>query len=403
MQKHGATHSKRTPVQMAVMVVAALILLAGHFRGKTTAVSYSCDQVAPWEGDGNSTLDDRYRSHLASHEYIEALIGRFSGAIQVPTVSFDGMRGGPKGSEDQDPALHQPFLDFHSYLKRTYPLVHKHLTRHVVNQYSLLFVWQGTDAALKPGMLMAHQDVVPVDPNTAGQWKFPPFSGARDEDKIYGRGTVDTKMTLVSILEAAEALLETGYVPTRTFFFSFGHDEEISGFNGIRKIVSFIQSKYKIATNGIEFILDEGMSLVDIPAQKMALQEPRPTGLALVGVSEKGYMDLNITITMKRGGHASLPPSHTAIGILSQMIKRLEDDPFPMLLKEDNPILGQMQCLAQHSDSLTRWQKFALDHFPVSAELIYRWFGTVPMLRAAISTTQAADVISGGVKVGFFV
>ena len=36
---------------------------------------------------------------------------------------------------------------------------------------------------------MAHQDVVPVPRITVGDWKYPPWSGHYDGERIWGRGT----------------------------------------------------------------------------------------------------------------------------------------------------------------------------------------------------------------------
>ena len=385
------------------LVITLFVFLNINNHLNSSRVSLDCAQVAPISLS-NDTLNLRYFQHLKSNEFQSKLISRFVGAIQIQTVSYDEMRGGPKGSKDQDPILHKGFLEFHEFLAKTYPLVHRHLKRHVINKFSLLFHWEGRDPNLKPAMLMAHQDVVPVDPSTASQWKFPPFSGVMDQGRIFGRGTTDTKMTLISIFESCESLLEMGFIPSRSVFLSFGHDEEISGFNGISKIVDFLQSEYKIGPNGIELIVDEGMSLSDVKSKAFQSLEVNgsPTRLALVGISEKGYMDLNITLTMKKGGHSSLPPPHTAIGILAQMITILEDNPSPLLLLQDNPILENMKCVSRHTDSLTIIQKFALDHFPTTRSMIYSWFSSEPTLKATIATTQAIDVISGGVKVLFF-
>ena len=139
---------------------------------------------------------------------------------------------------------------------------------------------------------------------------------------------MDTKMTLIAIMESVESLLEVGFVPNRTWFLSFGHDEEISGFNGIAHIVDYMKNELNITDKGIEFIVDEGQALQVLSSPAVGVNSTNTT-FAMVGVSEKGYMDLNITLKMKRGGHASIPPAHTGIGILSSIIQDLEAHPFP--------------------------------------------------------------------------
>jgi acetylornithine deacetylase/succinyl-diaminopimelate desuccinylase-like protein len=58
----------------------------------------------------------------------------------------------------------EAFKQLHEMLATTYPLVHQKLRREVVNNYSLLYIWQGSRSDLEPVMLMAHQDGVSADP-----------------------------------------------------------------------------------------------------------------------------------------------------------------------------------------------------------------------------------------------
>lgn len=49
----------------------------------------------------------------------------------------------------------------------------------------------------RPLLIMAHTDVVNVDPT---KWTFPPFSATRDAGYVYGRGTLDDKDNVVAAL-----------------------------------------------------------------------------------------------------------------------------------------------------------------------------------------------------------
>lgn len=53
------------------------------------------------------------------------------------------------------------FFDISEYLKKTFSLVHERLNLTRINTHGLIFEWRGSDASLKPMMLMAHQDTVP--------------------------------------------------------------------------------------------------------------------------------------------------------------------------------------------------------------------------------------------------
>ncbi|KAJ2994895.1 hypothetical protein HDV02_001261 [Globomyces sp. JEL0801] len=404
------------------LVIVSLALLALYSSGSDSTPS--CAQQPPFIPAPNPALDDHYSGYLQSDTYSAALIERFAGAIRIPTVSYDYMRGGPNPLP-QDPVPHKPFLDLHAHFLKSYPLLHSALQRIVVNEYALLYVWKGSDTTLKPMMFMAHQDVVPVDPTTADEWLHAPFSGDRDDEFVYGRGATDTKMTVVSILEAVENLLSLNFQPKRTLLIAFGHDEEISGFNGAKRIVDYIQHDLGYGNNGIEFILDEGLGATIFPDRKksqslqnvdqldlnsniqdgskrvLSERSKRVPGqeVMLIEVSEKGYMDLNITISINVGGHSSLPPDHTGIGIMSQIITTLEDHPYQSELLDSNPILSHLACVAEYTDTLTWYEKLILKHWKLLKRLVLYGLSKDPFLKASVTTTQAVDVIHGGVKV----
>jgi Gly-Xaa carboxypeptidase len=74
--------------------------------------------------------------------------------------------------------------------------VHRKLEVSVINKHALLFHWQGSDDSLKPILISAHQDVVPVDDKTTSRWEYPPWSGKIVDEYIWGRGTLDHKVRI---------------------------------------------------------------------------------------------------------------------------------------------------------------------------------------------------------------
>lgn len=200
---------------------------------------------------------------------------------------------------DPRPGTEGPWLELHAWLEETYPAVHSAMAKELVADYTLLYTWQGSDPSLSPLLLMAHQDVVPVNIGTEGDWTAPPFAGEIVDGYIYGRGTIDDKGSMVAIMEAAEALVGSGFRPRRTVYFLFGHDEEVSG-SGAAAGVELLRSR------GVAPImaLDEGFMIVD----------PSPlTGkpMGFIGVAEKGYVTVSIT-AVADGGHSSAPPRNSA-------------------------------------------------------------------------------------------
>jgi carboxypeptidase PM20D1 len=165
-------------------------------------------------------------------------------------------------------------------METTYPLVHQQLERTIFSEFSYVYKWQGKNASLKPYVIMAHMDVVPVEEAAEKNWSVPSFSGTIKDNYIWGRGAVDDKSSLVAILEAAEQLLGQNYQPERTIYLCFGHDEEIAGLRGMKLIAEWFKS------NNIQpaLVLDEGG---EVNTENMK-ELNRP--LAVLGVGEKGYV-----------------------------------------------------------------------------------------------------------------
>jgi carboxypeptidase PM20D1 len=244
----------------------------------------------------------------ASQANDDQVAENLSRAIQFKTIShYD--------STQDDP---EEFLGFIQFLEETYPLIHETLTKEVVSDYSLLYTWQGSDPDAKPIVLMSHIDVVPIEPGTEGDWTYPPFEGRIADGFIWGRGTQDTKHSLMGIMEAIEILLDQGYKPGSTIYLAFGQDEEVLGTKGAVEIAALLKSRGVEA----EYVLDEGGTMISnlVPG----LEKPA----SLIGIAEKGFLSLELTVEGE-GGHSSRPPRHSAIGILCSAIHRLEKRQFP--------------------------------------------------------------------------
>ena len=224
-------------------------------------------------------------------------VSRWSDAVKIPTVVYDDM-----GVVGEDPRW-EIFYEFSAYLEKTYPALHANLKLEKVNTHGLLYTWQGSDLSLKPLVLMAHQDVVPVPESTVDAWTHPPFSGYYDGKHVWGRGAFDCKNQLLAVFEAVELLLQANFTPARTILLSFGFDEEISGYHGAQSLAAAILERY--GPDSIAVIVDEGT----------VTSKPWGLTVAAPGVAEKGYTDVKITVRTP-GGHSSIPPDHTSIGII---------------------------------------------------------------------------------------
>ena len=302
----------------------------------------------------------------------EGAAARLSEAVTYTTVSYRLGR----------PVEAQAFLDLHAFLVRSYPRVHATLEREIVSDYSLLYTWKGSDAALRPILLMGHMDVVPVEPGTEGEWERPPFSGDIADGFIWGRGTLDDKVSVLAALEAVEYLLGSGVSPARTVYLAFGHDEELDGPEGAAKIAQLL------ADRGVrlEFTLDEGMVI----AHGIVPGVAKP--VALIGVAEKGYL----AITLKargEGGHSSMPPDSTAIGRLARALHRLESNQISARLEA--PVTDMFDFLAPEMPFAMRLA--VTNRWLFEPLLISQMEGT-PATNASIRTTTAVTMVTGGVK-----
>ena len=134
-----------------------------------------------------SSLAETAGDNIASQHLAEA--------VRFKTVSHQ---------ENSGSSSEQAFRDLHAYLRQTYPRVYSQLQVEYVNDFSLVITWQGTDPQQKPVLFTAHSDVVPVEPGTEADWDYPAFDGVIADGVIYGRGTMDDKVGVISLLEAAE-------------------------------------------------------------------------------------------------------------------------------------------------------------------------------------------------------
>ena len=292
-------------------------------------------------------------------------------AVRCPTVPKDD-----KGTPDPE-----AFRQLHRMLAETYPLVHQELKREVVGGWSLLYTWEGTRPELEPVMLMAHQDVVAAEPATLSQWTHPPFDGRIVDGFIWGRGTLDIKNQLIGIMEAAETLLQQGYQPERTVLFGLGHDEETGGVNGC-KVLGRLLHERGIRLAGI---VDEGGGIFE----GVAAGARGP--VALVGVSEKGYLTTEVSVS-GQPGHSSTPPPQTAIGILARALARLEAHPMPTHLRRLRPMyhgIGRAAPLYIQVPFANVW---------LFGPLLKRWLTRIPEMNASIRTTTALTIIQGGIE-----
>ena len=247
-----------------------------------------------------------------------ALADKLARMVRVETVSIP--------ETDQ----REKFLAFHRCLEELFPLVHSRLEKTEIDG-NLLYCWHGASSE-RPLVLMSHQDVVPAE----GEWVHPPFSGDIADGKVWGRGTSDTKCSVMAFFEAVERLLAEGYTPPQDVYLSSSCTEEWAG-DGCPKLVAELKRR------GVRpwLVIDEGGGIITEPIGGIH------GNFAMVGVFEKGKADVRFT-ARSNGGHASAPPRRSPLSRIADFIHGMEHhDPFRRELPKE--VAAMFETLAPYA------------------------------------------------------
>lgn len=287
---------------LIALFLAVILLRAAMFRPKTMPVT----EAEPVEFDGDKA------------------VSALQQLVRCKTISYYD-----SSLEDDE-----EFEKLIGLLPELYPNVFQTCSFDRLPDRALLFCWKGKSSA-RPSVMMAHYDVVPVNED---QWEKDPFCGDIEEGVMWGRGTLDTKVTMNGVLSAADTLIASGFVPENDLYFAFSGGEEVNG-KGASNIVDWFEER-KI---DLGLVVDEGGGVVEnvFPGVKA------PCGV--VGIAEKGMMNAIFTVK-SQGGHASAPKPHTPVGILSRACCKLEANPFPMHVTK--PAAEMFDTLGRHSTFL---------------------------------------------------
>jgi len=344
--------------RVLIGAAAALLVVAAVVLGRTLMIAAPAPLVSGAAPISVNSME--VAQHLAA-------------AVRFKTISYgNGLHDDEKNAR----------LDaMRAWMEQTYPYFHRAATREIVG-HSLLFTWKGKNPNEAPILLMAHMDVVPVVPGTERDWSHDPFAGDIADGFVWGRGAIDDKGCLISILDAAERLAHAGFTPERTVMFAFGQDEEVGGNEGNMKIAALLQAR------GTHFawVLDEGGAILDEPFP--GVQQP----VAVVAVAEKGYLSLELT-AHGTGGHSSRPTHDLAIARLSEAILKVVNHPFASGLDA-----VQREKLAVLAPEMPFFQRMLLANLWLTSPIVGQMMEGQPDTAARLHTTIAPTLLSAGVK-----
>ncbi len=304
---------------------------------------------------------------------VERFIKNLSDAIKIPTIA----------NRDESLVDWAPFDEFHAFLEKSYPLMHEKLEKQIISTRSLMYHWKSAHPEKEPIALLSHQDVVPVTPGTEDDWKYPAYSGEVAEGFLWGRGAIDMKNHLIGVCEAVETLLEEGYVPERDVYLCFGHNEEVMAEGEICG-ADCMMRWFKERGIKLDSVLDEGGAILEAKVDKVI-----DGHLAGVGIAEKGHVDFEISINAK-GGHSSQPPKHSALGELSRIVCKLENNQFKAELTP------QLYSLFNEIGKNTTYPvRCVMSNLPVLKPLITKICSEIPPVASMMRTTTAVTMATG--------
>ena len=256
----------------------------------------------------------------------DAAVDALAQLVRCKTISYND-------HTQEDEAEFQKLI---SLLPVLYPRVFEICEFQQLPDRALLLRWPGKQAG-DPAVLMAHYDVVPVNEEN---WDKPPFAGIIEDGILWGRGTLDTKVTFNGVFSAANYLISQGFQPEQDIYFAFSGGEEVNGKGAPNIVQYFMDHNIQPA-----MVVDEGGAVVEnvFPGVK------EPCGL--IGIAEKGMMNVQYR-TLSAGGHASAPKPHTPVGVLAAACKKVEDHPFQAHIQ--GPAAQMFDTLGRHSTLLYR-------------------------------------------------
>jgi acetylornithine deacetylase/succinyl-diaminopimelate desuccinylase-like protein len=243
----------------------------------------------------------------------------------------------------------------------------------VAGRASIVARLKGTGAK-RPVLMLAHEDVVPVD---RAHWSVDPFTAEVRDGVLYGRGASDDKSPLAAHLETMLQLHRSGRQFSRDIIFLAEASEETSSSAGMHTIADRywdrIACEFAINEGGAAEVIDGKITYFGI-----ATGEKLPRGVRLIA---KG-----------QSGHASVPVLDNPITHLAQAVARLGTWETPMRLNDTTrEFFSRLATISPPEQASV----FRTLEDPGSQTYLHR---KLPQFYSMLHTTVVPTVLKGGFK-----
>lgn len=233
----------------------------------------------------------------------------------------------------------------------------------------------------RPLMMLSHLDVVPVE---ADQWTHPPFAAELAHGMVWGRGSIDSKLTAAVHLQVLLLCKRLGLPLERDLVMVAAADEELGGVHGVKWLC-----EHRRDLLDAEYVLNEagGFAL---------LVDGRP--LYTCQVAEKGGAELDL-VAGGRPGHASVPHGDNPIVYLGAALQALGGRP-PHRLTPSVRAFVEAAAAAQERPEVAAGLRALLEPETCDQALAGLPVGepTRVMIDAMLRNTFAPTVLEAGVK-----
>lgn len=230
---------------------------------------------------------------------------------------------------------------------------------------------EGAHADRSKLLVHAHLDVVPAP----GDWEHPPFEGVLADGMVWGRGAVDMKDGVATLLANLRSWKRNGVHPDRDMVFLFLPDEEAGGIHGAQWLTEHRPELFAGVTECVGEV--GGFSFEVAPGKRLYLIETAEKGLRWMKLRAKG-----------RAGHGSMLNDNNAVTALAEVLARIGRHPWPVRLTETNK-----RFIYELSEAL------GIDIDPNNQAELVRLLGPVGlMVGATFANSAQPTMLSAGYK-----